>query len=85
MPQFEFDRLLLEDPKRGMDPKIHLMGSAVKRKRLSDITNTVSSSRVATSGAQFQEKPKEVACGITKECIGQLMEVKFDPQFECFS
>ena len=62
-----------------MDQKIPLLGSAVKRKRLSDITNTVSSSRVASSSAQFQENPKEVACGITKDCITQLMEVRTIP------
>ncbi|KAJ6800025.1 SHUGOSHIN 2-like [Iris pallida] len=52
-----------------------MIGSVARRKKLSDITNTVGigSSRLGGSSSQFQENHK-VSCGVTKDCISQLIE-----------
>ncbi|RWW30930.1 hypothetical protein BHE74_00055544 [Ensete ventricosum] len=53
-----------------------LVGSAAARKRLSDITNTVSSGRAGMMGADVDRGNSNViSCQSSKDCIVQLMKV----------
>nr|XP_018679969.1 PREDICTED: shugoshin-1-like isoform X10 [Musa acuminata subsp. malaccensis] len=52
-----------------------LVGSAAARKRLSDITNTVSSGRAGMMGADVdQGNSNVISCPSSKDCIVQLMK-----------
>ncbi|XP_065036965.1 shugoshin-1-like isoform X1 [Musa acuminata AAA Group] len=54
-----------------------LVGSAAARKRLSDITNTVSSGRAGMMGADVdQGNSNVISCPSSKDCIVQLMKLK---------
>lgn len=61
--------------RRENDQKVGLMGNAVRRNRLSDITNAVSAVRPGGSRVEEEpENPKVMPCPSNKDYVAQLMK-----------